>query len=102
MPEDIVLKKDKFTKSTLGGCIVEEKDNSVLISKEFCSEDKMLLKIPDAANAQAVGPRVLSGFGSGPSCSKAFCLETIFQKHFGEIPFKSILFGEIFQKHFLV
>ena len=29
------LKKDKFTKSTLGGCIVEEKDNSVLISKEF-------------------------------------------------------------------
>jgi len=29
------LKKDKFTKSTLGGCIVEEKDNFILISKEF-------------------------------------------------------------------
>jgi len=28
------LKKDKFTKSTLGGCIVEEKDNFILISKE--------------------------------------------------------------------
>ena len=29
------LKQDKFTKSTLGGCIVEEKDNFVLISKEL-------------------------------------------------------------------
>jgi len=29
------LKKDKFTKSTLGGCIVEEKDNFILISKEM-------------------------------------------------------------------
>ena len=28
------LKKSKFTKSTLGGCIVEEKDNFILISKE--------------------------------------------------------------------
>ena len=28
------LKKDKFTKSTLGGCIMEEKDNFILISKE--------------------------------------------------------------------
>jgi len=28
------LKKDKFTKSTLGGCIVEEKDNFILVSKE--------------------------------------------------------------------
>ena len=29
------LKKDKFTKSTLGGCIVEEKDNFISISKEL-------------------------------------------------------------------
>ena len=29
------LKKDKFVKSTLGGCIVEEKDNFILISKEL-------------------------------------------------------------------
>jgi len=29
------LKKNKFSKSTLGGCIVEEKDNSILISKEL-------------------------------------------------------------------
>ena len=29
------LKKDKFTKSTLGGCIVEKKDNFILISKEM-------------------------------------------------------------------
>ncbi len=28
------LKEDKFAKSTLGGCIIEEKDNFVLISKE--------------------------------------------------------------------
>jgi len=28
------LKKNKFTKSTLGGCIVEIKDNFILISKE--------------------------------------------------------------------
>jgi tRNA(Ile)-lysidine synthase len=28
------VKKSKFTKSTLGGCIVEEKDNFILISKE--------------------------------------------------------------------
>ncbi len=28
------LKKNKFIKSTLGGCIVEEKDNFILISKE--------------------------------------------------------------------
>jgi len=28
------VKKNKFTKSTLGGCIVEEKDNFILISKE--------------------------------------------------------------------
>ena len=29
------LKKDKFIKSTLGGCIVEEKDNLILVSKEL-------------------------------------------------------------------
>ena len=29
------LKKDKFTKSTLGGCIVEEKNNFILVSKEL-------------------------------------------------------------------
>ena len=29
------LKKNKFTKSTLGGCIVEEKDNFILISEEM-------------------------------------------------------------------
>ena len=29
------LKKDKFIKSTLGGCIIEEKDNFILISKEL-------------------------------------------------------------------
>jgi len=29
------LKKDKFTKSTLGGCVVEEKDSFILISKEM-------------------------------------------------------------------
>ena len=29
------IKKDKFTKLTLGGCIVEEKDNFILISKEL-------------------------------------------------------------------
>ena len=29
------LKKDKFAKSTLGGCIVEEKNNFILISKEL-------------------------------------------------------------------
>ena len=29
------LRKDKFTKSTLGGCIVEKKDNFILISKEL-------------------------------------------------------------------
>jgi len=29
------LKKSKFTKSTLGGCIVEEKNNFILISKEL-------------------------------------------------------------------
>ena len=29
------LKKDKFIKSTLGGCIVEKKDNFILISKEL-------------------------------------------------------------------
>ena len=28
------LKKDKFAKSTLGGCVVEEKDNFILIAKE--------------------------------------------------------------------
>ncbi len=28
------LKKDRFSKSTLGGCILEEKDNYILISKE--------------------------------------------------------------------
>ena len=28
------VKKNKFTKSTLGGCIVEQKDNFILISKE--------------------------------------------------------------------
>ena len=28
------LKTDKFAKSTLGGCVIEEKDNFVLISKE--------------------------------------------------------------------
>ena len=29
------MKKSKFTKSTLGGCIVEEKDNFILISREL-------------------------------------------------------------------
>jgi len=29
------MKKSKFAKSTLGGCIVEEKDNFILISKEL-------------------------------------------------------------------
>ena len=29
------IKKNKFTKSTLGGCVVEEKDNFILISKEL-------------------------------------------------------------------
>ena len=29
------LKSDKFVKSTLGGCIIEEKDNFILISKEL-------------------------------------------------------------------
>ena len=29
------LKKNKFTKSTLGGCIIQEKDNFILISREF-------------------------------------------------------------------
>jgi len=29
------LKKEKFAKSTLGGCIIEEKDNFILISKEL-------------------------------------------------------------------
>lgn len=29
------IKKSKFTKSTLGGCVVEEKDNFILISKEL-------------------------------------------------------------------
>jgi F0F1-type ATP synthase delta subunit len=28
------VKKSTFTKSTLGGCIVEENDNFILISKE--------------------------------------------------------------------
>ena len=30
----IRLKKDKFKKSTLGGCIIEKKDDSVLVFKE--------------------------------------------------------------------
>ena len=29
------IKRNKFTKSTLGGCILEEKDNFILISKEL-------------------------------------------------------------------
>ena len=29
------LKSDKFAKSTLGGCIIEEKDNFILVSKEL-------------------------------------------------------------------
>ena len=29
------LKKDKFIKSTLGGCILEEKNNFILVSREF-------------------------------------------------------------------
>ena len=29
------IKKSKFTKSTLGGCIIEEKHNFILISKEL-------------------------------------------------------------------
>ena len=28
------VKKNKFSKSTLGGCIIEKKENSILISKE--------------------------------------------------------------------
>jgi len=35
------LKKNKFIKSTLGGCIIEEKDNFILVSKEVKSK-KML------------------------------------------------------------
>ena len=30
-----LMKKNKFTKSTLGGCVVEEKDNFILVSKEL-------------------------------------------------------------------
>ena len=29
------VKKNKFSKSTLGGCIVQEKDNFILVSKEY-------------------------------------------------------------------
>ena len=29
------LKREKFSKSTLGGCFIEEKDNFILISKEL-------------------------------------------------------------------
>ena len=29
------LRRNKFTKSTLGGCIIEEKDNFILITKEL-------------------------------------------------------------------
>ena len=29
------LKKNKFAKSTLGGCVVQEKDNFILISREL-------------------------------------------------------------------
>ena len=29
------MKKSKFTKSTLGGCVLEERDNFILISKEL-------------------------------------------------------------------
>ena len=29
------IKKDEFTKSTLGGCIIEKKDNFILISQEL-------------------------------------------------------------------
>ena len=29
------VKKDRFAKSTLGGCVIEEKDNFILVSKEF-------------------------------------------------------------------
>ena len=36
------LKKDKFIKSTLGGCIIEEKDNFILIYKEFKINKKKL------------------------------------------------------------
>ena len=32
------LKKAKFTKSTLGGCIIEDRENFVLISKELQSK----------------------------------------------------------------
>jgi len=35
------LKSDKFAKSTLGGCIIEEKDNFILISKELKNELKI-------------------------------------------------------------
>ena len=31
---EIELKKDKFKKSTLGGCIIEQKDSFILISQE--------------------------------------------------------------------
>ena len=31
----IRLKKDKFAKSTLGGCIIEKKDNFILVTKEM-------------------------------------------------------------------
>ena len=37
------VKKAKFNKSTLGGCIIEKKDNFVLISKE---QRKRIRKIP--------------------------------------------------------
>jgi len=33
------VKKTKFNKSTLGGCIIEKKDNFVLISKELKNKE---------------------------------------------------------------
>jgi tRNA(Ile)-lysidine synthase len=37
------VKKAKFNKSTLGGCVIEKKDNFILISKE---KRKKIRKIP--------------------------------------------------------
>ena len=46
------VKKAKFNKSTLGGCVIEKKDNFILISKEhgvgnipFQQENDLFLKL---------------------------------------------------------
>ena len=46
------VKKDKFNKSTLGGCVIEKKNNFIIISKEqrigkipFQQENDLFLKL---------------------------------------------------------